>query len=115
MTRYHAYAERVAGSDFVPLPLVLRNLADGLNLDLTGSTITVTIVDEKTNETIVKDGLATPNASNPYLVEYHPTPEQLARITAPSTWLAQWTIIAGNGRVHIEPTLCRTPVRPPLL
>jgi len=115
MTRYHIYAERVAGSDFTPLPLVLRNLADGLHLDLTGATVTVTIVDETTNETIVKDGVATPNAANPYLVEYHPTPDQLAKITAPSTWLVQWKVVAGNGKTHVEPTLCRTPVRPPLL
>ncbi len=113
--KIHHYETRIAGSDFTPLPLVLKDLQTRLHLDLTGASVTITIVDETTGETIVKDGAAEPNADNPFLIEYYPTAPQVAKITASSTWIVQWTVIAGNGDKHIVPQLCRVPVRPPLL
>ena len=41
------------------------------------------------------------------------TDETVAKITAPSAWLAQWTVTAGNGRKH--KAIGRVPVRPGVL
>lgn len=111
--RVFQYSEIVAGSNYAPLTLELRSAATGYSIDLTGATVTLTLVDETSNEVIVQDGSATQNADNPYWVEYYLSDETVAKITAPSAWLAQWTVTAGNGRKH--KAIGRVPVRPGVL
>jgi len=111
-TRAHYYATIVAGSTFAPLTIELRDRRTGLALDLTGAEVKITIIDETTGETIAAGATATPNTTNPYLIEYYPSDQQVAKISTQSTWLAQWSIVAGNGRVYLEPIVCRIPVRP---
>jgi hypothetical protein len=111
-TRVHHYDEYVANSNYAPLTLDLRDARNGRHVDMTGATVTITIVDETTQEIIVLDGLATQNDDNPYWVEYYLTELEAAKITTRSTWLAYWTLTAGNGRKHHVATPCRIPVRP---
>lgn len=113
--RYHNYADQVAGSDYAPLPLILKDAATGLALDLTGASVTITIVDETSREVIVEDGEAEANSVNPYLIEYFLTEEQADKITRPSVWIAQWKLTAGSGKVHKVPTICRMQVFPAIL
>lgn len=95
-----------------PLPLILRDSITNEHVDITGGTVTVTITDETTNEVIVANGAASQNATNPYLIEYHLTEQDVAKIKRPSTWLIEWTLTDGTGSVHHHPTLCRAYVRP---
>lgn len=115
MTRAHQYADVVAGNTFAPAArLELRDAVSGGHLDLTGATVTITIVDETTREVIVQDAEAEQNEVNPYLIEYFLTDDDVAKITRESTWLAQWTLTAGSGRKHLVPVICRIQVSPPL-
>lgn len=112
VSKVHQYQPIVAGSRLRALPIILRDAITGEYLDMTGATVTITIIDETTNETVVADGAAEQNASNPYLIEYHLKPQEVAKITRQSTWLMEWTITDGAGRTHHHPTLCRATVRP---
>ena len=114
ITRSHNYAPIVAGSTYVPLTIELRDGRTGQYLDLTGATVTITVIDERTNEVIVESGEAAPNETNPYWIEYFFTEPQAAKITAPTTWMAQWTLTIGD-RKHIVPTICRVAVFPGVL
>jgi len=102
----------VAGSTYAPLPIDLRDAATGLALDLTGATVTITIIDQATGQIIVEDGEGEQNEDNPYLVEFFFTDDQANKITVASTWLAQWTLTAANGRKHLVPIIGRIPVFP---
>lgn len=109
-SRVHNYAPIVAGSTYAPLTIELRDARTGRYLDLTGASITITVIDERTGEVIVEAGEAEQNDDNPYWVEYFLTDLQAAKIIAPSTWIAQWSLTAGNGRKHLVPVVCRIPV-----
>ena len=112
MAKYFQYDTIVAGSNLEPLTIELRNARNGLPLPLSGATITITIRDETTGEVIADESEATPNASNPYWVDYYLSDDESAKITTQSTWLAQWTLTAGTGKKHLVPTIGRIPVRP---
>lgn len=114
-TRAFQYSEIVAGSNMAPLTLELRDGRTRKPLDLLGAEITITIIDETTGNVIVEAGEAAQSSTNPYWVEYFLTDQDAAKITAPSTWLAQWTLTAGNGSKHLVPTVCRIPVKPSVL
>lgn len=115
MVKVHNYNTVITGSNYAPLTLDLRDARTGLAIDLTGASVTITIRDETTGEAIVTDGTAEPNTVNPYWIEFFFTQQQTEKITAPSVWIGEWTLTAGNGRKHLVPVVCRIPVRPQVM
>lgn len=115
ISKAHHYAPIVRGSNYAPLTIELRDARTSRHLDLTGAEVTITILDETTGDVIVEAGEAVANETFPYWIEYHLTDLEAAKITKPSTWIAQWSLTAGNGRKWFAPIICRIPVRPSVL
>jgi hypothetical protein len=109
-----SYNAITTDSNFAPISLELRDGRTGQSVNLTGATISVTVRDELTLETIVEDSAGSVNTANPAIVEFYFALQDVAKITRPSTWLVEWKVIAANARVYRTPEPMRLPVRPKL-
>lgn len=98
-------------SNLGTLSLELLDKRTGIGVDLTGSSVAVTLVDETTGEVIVTAGAGSVNAVNPAIVDYVISAPNAAKIVADSTWLVEWKVTAASGRVFRIAEPCRLPVR----
>lgn len=98
-------------SNLGTLSLELLDKRTGMAVDLTGATVTTTLVDETTGELIANAGTGTVNAINPGIVDYVISAQNAAKIVADSTWLVEWKITTPSGRVFRIAEPCRLPVR----
>lgn len=109
------YRAKATGSNLAPLPIQVLDENDQPR-DMANSAVTVRVVDEQTGEVIV-DGRAADLVQPLTLgrADFRFSADEAARITYPTTWLVQWTVIAPNGDVMVEPVEpIRLHVRPAL-
>lgn len=108
------YAPISTGSNLAKIALEYRDAETGLRVDLTDATVTVTVKDERTGETVIASGAGVVNTLDTSLVEYTFSDVDVAKITYETTWLVEWMIVADGGGTFRSPEPHRLPVRPKL-